>query len=210
MKAKKYLAIKTVLLAALMLAAIQPSKAQIMYDSYFNIDWQYNVPLGKAFADKSSGWGMNFEGGYFVTPNITVGAFVAYHTSIKYIPQQTIDLSSSSAMTTNQKHTLFQLPFGVSGRYNWMTESIFQPYVGMKLGANYAQMSSYYYVIKHYEDTWGFYMSPEIGVSIFPNPSQRMGFHVAAYYSYATNSGKVLTYSMDNINNFGIRVGISF
>ena len=65
-------------------------------------------------------------------------------------------------------------------------------------------------LIKQYTDTWGFYLSPEIGVSIFPRPDYRLGFHVALYYSYSTNSGDVLTYSMDNINNFGIRVGISF
>ena len=82
--------------------------------------------------------------------------------------------------------------------------------VGVPLGANYAEMSSYYYIIKQYTDTWGFYLSPEIGVSIFPRPDYRLGFHVALYYSYSTNSGDVLTYSMDNINNFGIRVGISF
>ena len=63
---------------------------------------------------------------------------------------------------------------------------------------------------KTYIDTWGFFMSPEIGVSIFPRSDYRLGFHVALYYSYATNSGDVLTYSINNINNFGIRVGISF
>ena len=47
-------------------------------------------------------------------------------------------------------------------------------------------------------------------MSIFPRPDYRLGFHVALYYSYSTNSGDVLTYSMDNINKFGIRVGISF
>ena len=81
---------------------------------------------------------------------------------------------------------------------------------GLKLGANYAEFSSYYYVIKQYTDTWGFYLSPEIGVSIFPRPDYRFGFHVALYYSYATNSGDILTYSVNNLNNFGIRVGISF
>ncbi len=210
MKTSKYLAIKAALLTVVMIAAFQPSKAQIFYNTYINVDWQYNVPLGSSFADKSSGWGMNFEGGYFVTPNITVGPFIAYHTSIKPIARQTLELSSTEALTTNQKHTLFQLPFGAVGRYNFMTDRVFQPYVGMKLGANYAQMSSYYYIVKQYHDTWGFYMSPEVGFSVFPNPSQRFGFHMALYYSYATNNGKVLTYSMDNINNFGIRLGISF
>lgn len=47
-------------------------------------------------------------------------------------------------------------------------------------------------------------------MSIFPRPDYRFGFHVALYYSYATNSGDVLTYSVNNLNNFGIRVGISF
>ena len=185
MKTSKYL--KTIAFCALMLAAAMPGKAQVFPNTYINIDWQVGVPLGAGFADKASGWGMNFEGGYFVTPAITVGPFISY-----------------------QKHALFQLPFGVTGRYNWLTDSVFQPYAGLKLGANYAEMSSYYYIIKQYTDTWGFYLSPEIGVSIFPRPDYRLGFHVALYYSYSTNSGDVLTYSMDNINNFGIRVGISF
>ena len=37
-----------------------------------------------------------------------------------------------------------------------------------------------------------------------------MGTARCTGYSYSTNSGDVLTYSMNNINNFGIRVGISF
>ena len=208
MKTSKYL--KTIAFCALMLAAAMPGKAQVFPNTYINIDWQVGVPLGAGFADKASGWGMNFEGGYFVTPAITVGPFISYQTNLQSISRQTLDLGNGSALTTNQKHALFQLPFGVTGRYNWLTDSVFQPYAGLKLGANYAEMSSYYYIIKQYTDTWGFYLSPEIGVSIFPRPDYRLGFHVALYYSYSTNSGDVLTYSMDNINNFGIRVGISF
>ena len=37
-----------------------------------------------------------------------------------------------------------------------------------------------------------------------------MGIHVALYYSYATNEGDVLVYRVNNLNNFGLRVGISF
>ena len=56
----------------------------------------------------------------------------------------------------------------------------------------------------------GFLHVARSGVSIFPRPDYRMGFHVALYYGYATNTGDLLVYSIDNINNFGIRVGISF
>lgn len=208
MKSIKYLRI--FLLCSLLLAVARPGRAQIFPNSYIDVDWQMNVPLGHSFADKASGWGMNFEGGYRITPAVAVGPFISFQTNLQSIDRRTLHLDAGSALTTNQKHALFQLPFGVSGRYSWCNRSVFQPYAGLKLGAEYAQLSSYYYIVKQYTDTWGFYLSPEIGVSIFPNPNYRFGFHVAVYYSYATNHGDLLTYSVDNLNNFGVRVGISF
>ena len=175
MKTSKYQVLKTIALCVVLLAAARTGKAQVFPNSYINVDWQVGVPLGSSLADKASGWGMNFEGGYFITPAIAVGPFISYQTNLETIPRQTLDLGNGSALTVNQKHSVFQLPFG-----------------------------------KQYNDTWGFFLSPEIGVSIFPRPDYRFGFHVALYYSYATNSGDVLTYSVNNLNNFGIRVGISF
>ena len=208
MKTAKYL--KAAACCPVLFLAAHPAKAQLFPDSYINIDWQVGVPLGSDFADKASGWGMNFEGGYFVTPEIAVGAFISYQTNLESVSRSTLDLSGGSALTTAQKHAAFQLPFGVTGRYNWYKDSVLQPYVGLKLGASWAEFSSYYYVIKQYTDTWGFFLSPEVGVSIFPRPDYRLGFHIAAYYSYSTNSGDVLTYSVNGLNNFGIRVGVSF
>ena len=201
MKTTKYLRIAA--LCTLLLALARPGQAQIFPKSYINIDWQVNVPLGKSFADKASG-------GYRITPAVAVGPFISFHTNLQNIDRRTLYLNDGSALTTNQKHAVFQLPFGATGRYSWLNNSIFQPYVGMKLGACYSQFSSYYYVIKQYENTWGFYLSPEVGVSIFPNPNYRFGLHLALYYSYATNSTNLLTYKVDNLSNFGLRVGISF
>ncbi len=202
--------IKTLLLAATALLGVRTASAQLFPNSYINIDWQVNVPLGCDFASKTSGWGMNFEGGYFLTPNFTLGPFIAFHTNLESFPRQTIDLGGGTSLTTTQEHSVYQLPFGVSGRYNWCKKSVFQPYVGMKMGANYAEVSSYYYVIQQYDDTWGFYLSPELGATIYPDPSYRLGIHFALYYSFATNSGDVLNYSVNNLNNFGIRLGIAF
>ncbi len=201
--------VRILALCLLMLAAALPGKARIFPNGYLNIDWQVNAPDG-SFADKVSGWGMNFEGGYRITPAIAVGPFLSYHTNLGSVGRRTLQLGDGTALTTNQKHSLFQLPFGVTGRYSWFNSSVLQPYVGLKLGANYAQMSSYYYIVKQYDDSWGFYLSPEIGLTIFPQPEYRFGFHVALYYSYATNQSRVLTYSVNNINNFGLRVGVSF
>ena len=203
--------VRILALCLLMLAAALPGKAQIFPNGYLNIDWQVNAPDG-SFADKVSGWGMNFEGGYYVTPTVAIGPFVSYQTNLEKIDRRTLDLGDGSALTTNQKHALFQLPFGITGRYacRRYLDSVVQPYVGLKLGASYAEISSYYYVIKQYERSWGFFLSPEIGMSIFPRAARRFGFHVALYYSYATNDANVLTYSVNNLNNFGLRAGISF
>ena len=207
MNMKKYLGWAALCVASLCIG--RSASAQLLPDSYFNVDWQINMPLGHTFAEKTSGWGMNIEGGYFVTPDIAVGAFLSFQTNLQNIPRQTLLLRDAS-LTAQQEHAAFQLPFGVTARYQWLPDSIFQPYAGLKLGAEYAKFSSYYYVVKSYAETWGFFVSPEIGVSIFPRPDYRLGFHVALYYSYATNSGSLLSYSVDGLNNFGIRVGLSF
>lgn len=208
MKTLRYL--KGVATTVLLITALHSGTAQVLPDCYFNIDWQLGKPLSTDFADNFSGWGMNFEGGYFLTDAITIGAFIAYQTNFEKLPRQTLTLAGSDALTTNQKHALFQLPFGVSGRYNWLKDNVFQPYAGLKIGPSWAQLSSYYYIYKQSVDCWGFYLSPEVGVSIFPRPDMRFGFHVALYYSYSTNSANLLTYKVDGLNNFGFRVGVSF
>ena len=78
MKTSKYPVLKTIALCVVLLAAARTGKAQIFPNSYINVDWQMGVPLGSSLADKASGWGMNFEGGYFITPAIAVGPFISY------------------------------------------------------------------------------------------------------------------------------------
>lgn len=209
MKTFKYISTRIMALGALALSIAMPAKAQTTESAYFNIDWQYNFPIGIDFADKSSGWGMNFEGGYFITPNIAVGGFLAYHSNHKYIPRQTLQLSDGSALNTDQQHTVFQLPFGITGRYTFNRGEVFQPYVSAKIGMQYARLSSEYNIFESNDNNWGFYISPEVGLNIFPW-FYRPGIHVAAYFSYATNNGHLMTYSVDGMSNFGLRLGVAF
>ena len=109
---------------------------------------------------------MNFEGGYFITDNIGVGLFLAYSTNNEYFGQRTLNISETAAMTTDQQHSLFQLPFGASFRYRFVPESQFIPYLSLKLGPEYSEMSSYYNVYKSHDYDWGFYISPEVGITM--------------------------------------------
>ena len=89
MKTRKNIYFKVVALAAIAIAFAMPAKAQLSDNGYANIDWQFNAPLSNNFADKASGWGMNFEGGYFVTPNIGLGLFLNYHSNHEYVGRET-------------------------------------------------------------------------------------------------------------------------
>lgn len=208
MKTIKYLSIKIMAAATLALVFAMPAKAQITSNTYFNADWQFNGPLSNHYTDKASGWGMNFEGGYYVTPGLALGAFINYHTNNEYIPRQTFSLGATSTITTDQQHSIFNLPFGVTAHYRF-SKGVCQPYVGVKLGANYNKTSSYFSSLEAYDKNWGFYASPEIGTNIYPW-EKGIGFHVAAYYSYATNKATVLNYSIDGLSNIGFRLGIAF
>ena len=209
MKTLKYLSIRVLAVAAVALAFALPANAQISPKMYFNIDWQFNAPLSNHFSDKASGWGMNFEGGYYVAHNMALGLFLNYHTNNEYIPRETFPISETSTITTDQQHTIFQLPFGATAKYRF-SDGICQPYIGVKLGANYSKASSSFYVLKTTEDSWGFYVSPELGVSIYPFSGNSIGFHLAAFYSYSTNKATVLHYDIDKLSNVGFRLGLAF
>lgn len=211
MKAIKNITLKAALLTAVCLCAFTPGKAQMMKQGYLNVDWQLNVPLSNGFADKTSGWGMNFEGGAWVgMSDFALGGFLNYHTNNEYIGPSVLRLAHGD-LYTDQQHTIFQLPFGVSGRYRLMDGSgVFDPYISMKLGANFARVTSFYSTFESSDATWGFYLSPEIGTVIYPTYNRYFGFHVAAYFSYGTNKCDLLSYSVNGLSNFGIRLGVSF
>ena len=202
--------IKLIALLVVCMAMPTLAGAQVLKNAYFNVDWQINSPFGQDFSKKTSGWGAHAEGGYYVIPNFAIGAFISYHTNNEYVDRQTIPVNSTSVITSDQQHSIFQLPFGAAFRYNFAPEGQFQPYVGAQLGASYSEMSTYMNVLKVYDRNWGFYVAPEIGMTVYFTPQKQIGVHMAAYYNYATNKGDVLSYHIDGLNNWGIRLGLAF
>ena len=200
--------ILTIVATIALLALPGVGKAQISLDSYYNIDWQFNIPINNSFSNTASGWGMNFEGGYYVAPDVAVGAFLSFHTNNEYLSRRTINLGGNEAINTNQQHQMFTLPFGALIRYRFV-ESDFQPYVGMKAGACYSEFNNYYYIFLSQQKKWGFYMQPEVGFNFYPW-AESLGFHFAMYYSFSTNKCSIMSYSQSNLNNFGFRVGLAF
>lgn len=206
-KIAKILGVTSLLIAIAMPTTVQ---AQILKGGYFNVDWQFNIPVGNDFANHGSGWGMNFEGGYYIIPQMSLGLYVSYHTNNKYIGEQVLHLSATESLYADQQHSIYQVPFGVAARWRFIEKGMFEPYAAVKLGAMYSRMESETQVYTYYDKKWGFNLQPELGITIYPMPSKRTGIHLAIYYNYSTNKSKVLTYNIDGYNNIGFHLGVSF
>lgn len=201
---KKYIGIITLaLLSAL------PVMSQGYTPGYLSIGWQYGSPFSTGFADKPSGYGMYFDAGYYIDPFLSVGGYVNYHTNYEYIPRMTYPIGETASLTTDQQHCIRQVPFGVSTRYRLFTGR-FQPFIGLKLGANYVYSYSDLPTGRYYDDTWGFNVSPEVGVAFFPFKNNSFGFNISGYYSYSTNHTTIFNYDFNGMNTAGFRIGVIF
>lgn len=203
---------KRIVMVFCALASVLQGYAQWNADKlHLTVDWQMNAPFSTGFADRISGWGMNFELAYEVTPHWSAGAFINFHTNHKYIERQTLQISATESLTTDQQRSAYQLPFGATASYYIYNGKVVTPYIGAKAGAVYTRYTTYYGTGGVYDNPWGFYVSPEVGLRIHPFRTHHFSFHVAGYYSYMTNQGATLTGDMvDGQNNAGFRLGVIF
>lgn len=192
---------------AAMFVAVTQADAQMGKRYYINGGWQFNGTPGNSFVKSADGYGAYMEGGYYLTPMLAVGGFASFNTNDKYIPRTTYTFSDMSALTTDLTRSIYQVPFGVTLRCRF-SRSIVQPYVEAKIGAEYSTQNTYMSTFLNRHDNWGFYVSPEVGMSIYPFSQTDFGFQLAIYYSYATNQNKAI--DLEGINNLGFKLGIAF
>ncbi len=192
--------------AAFAFAATEAS-AQMGKKNYINGGWQFNGTLGNEFVNTGQGYGAYIQGGCYLTPKLAVGAFASFSTNNEYIPKATYTFDDKAALTTDLDRSIYQVPFGATLRYRMLRTAV-QPYVEAKVGAEYSTQSTYMSTFVNRHDNWGFYVSPEVGLTFFPFHKTDFGFQVAAYYSYSTNRNK--SYGITGLNNLGFKLGIAF
>lgn len=193
-------------LAAFFLTSVQ-ADAQMGKKYYINSGWQFNGTLANDFAESAQGYGAYFQGGYYITPMFAIGGFASFNTNNEYVPKKTYTFSDMSALTTDLNRSIYQVPFGATMRYRFL-RSMFQPYIEAKVGAEYSSQNTYMSTFVNRHDNWGFYVSPEVGLTFFPFEKTDLGFQVAVYYSYATNVNKAI--DLEGLNNLGFKLGMAF
>lgn len=195
------------LAAAAFVLTANVASAQMGKREYINGGWQFNGTIASSFVESASGYGAYIEGGYYITPMFAIGGFASFNTNNEYVPKQTYTFDDKSALTTDLDRSLYQVPFGMTMRLRFMRSEI-QPYVQAKIGTEYSAQSTYMSTFVSRSDNWGFYMSPEVGMTFFPFQKTDFGFQVAVYYSFATNHNK--SYDIKGLNNLGFKLGIAF
>jgi hypothetical protein len=202
---KKFIYIMMASVSMMLFAA--EADAQMGKRVYINGGWQFNGTIANEYVESAQGFGAYMEGGYYVTPMFAVGAFASFNTNDTYIPKQTYQLEDKAAITTDLDRSIYQVPFGAEVRMRLMRTE-FQPYIQAKLGAEYSTQSTYMSTFINRHDNWGFYISPEIGFTVFPFQKEDIGFQLAAYYSYATNRND--KFGIKGLNNLGFKMGLAF
>ena len=192
--------------AALMVFA-GTANAQMGKREYINAGWQFNGTVGNSFVETASGYGAYIEGGYYITPMFAVGGFASFNTNNDYIPKQTYTFKDQSALTTDVDRSIYQVPFGLTMRTRFLRGPL-QPYLGTKIGAEFSTQSTYMSTFVNRHDNWGFYMSPEVGLTYFPFEKTDVGFQFAVYYSFCTNKNS--SYDLKGIKNLGFKLGVAF
>ncbi len=184
-----------------------PAGAQRGKKLYISGGWQFNGTLNNEVAQSFEGYGAFLEQGYYLAPMVAMGGFISFSTNNRYFPSETHSFEDGSALTTDYSRSVYQVPFGSTVRVRFLRD-MFQPYVEAKIGSEYSTQSTYISTFVSKEDNWGFYVSPEIGIVIYPFYKDDIGFQIAAYYSYSSN--KSYRYDMNGINNLGFKLGVAF
>ncbi len=176
----------------------------------FSAHWLLGSPVGNDFVKNFTGWGGNLEGHYFVTNQVAVGLFVSWNTYMEYFPRATYPLTNGNgAITMDKYHTIFELPFGVSSKFHLTsTSGIVDPYIGLKMGANYSRQRQYYNIFEDYDENWGFVVQPELGITVSPMENRMVAFNLSIFYSYSTNSSDY--FDISGLSDLGLRLGLNF
>ena len=141
-------------------------KAQDNSNFYYQIGWQFDFPINLNFSNCMNDIGMYLDAGHYLTPYLSLGAFANINTMYNHL--SFCPISESFSTIKNQKFSYIQVPFGISFHYDFLCNKLFRPFISFKTGANYTEIKYPHPLRIYSEHSWGAYISPEIGIRLFP------------------------------------------
>lgn len=187
-----------VIAVAILVAATTYGQSSHRFTQVYSINWQASLPLGETsnFIPSMCFNGADFNFAFFVTDNISLGFDVAWGYNQKLVPAHVYNISDNAAVYAAMYKTTQQIPMKAQFKYFFNPSDMVKVYAGAGLGAtNYVE----YTQIQEYQfsnPSWGFLMSPEVGVLIPFGKYSPWGANLTAGYNWATNKAQNLYFNV--------------
>lgn len=164
----------------------------------YSIGWQNSVSLGTAaeFIPSMGFNGADFNFGFFVTDNIAIGADFAWGYNQKTVDPEVYKIGENAAVYAALYKTSQTIPMKAQFKYLFNPMSFVKVYVAAGIGATsyteYSQIQEYQFT----NSSWGFLMSPEVGVYIPFGKRAHWGANLVAGYNWATNKAQNMYFNV--------------
>lgn len=193
---KKYIVI------ALIVGASFSLKSQT---DVWKINWDMNAPVGQSadFINKFALRGLSVEASWFLNDNFALGGTAGWGLFYEKTEKITeVHGEGNVTVTGRQQKYLNFTPLLFNGEYYFGNSGKVRPYVGVGVGAIWAENVKNVGLYQLYDKNWMFGLAPQVGV-IIPVVNN-FNFHVKAKYLQGLWS------EGDNLQTFTISVGFAF
>ena len=183
---------------ALLVAATSFAQSGHRYSQVYSFNWQSSVPLGKPaeFIPSMGFNGANFNFGFFVTDNIAIGADFSWGYNQQTVDPEVYNIGDNCAVYAALYKTTQNIPMKAQFKYLFNPTGFVKVYAAAGLGATsyteYIQIQEYQFS----DSSWGFLMSPEVGIYVPFGKQSHWGANVAAGYNWATNKAQNLYFNV--------------
>lgn len=206
---------KIVLLSAIILSCAGLAKAQSYsygndMKQIYSINYQINVPSGsmRDFVSNASFEGVNINWAYFLSDKVAVGLDFSYNNYHKKIGQRVYRPTEDMAINAAQYRYTQAFPLKAQVKYFFSQNRYIKGYAGLGIGALSAGQHIVIQDLGDWHNSWGFLLSPEIGMLIPFGADAPFGANVTAGYNWSTNKSTFGNIDIDNRQSFYFNVGL--
>lgn len=196
--------LKIILLSA-GLFGVEKDFAQMAHPNIVALSWEIAFPTGNDFLSKTSFSGGRFEYRYMVQPNFSAGLAVSWNSFDQYFGTRTYH-TNNSAVTTDMVREIYTAPItAIFHYYPSARGKMLKPFIGIGLGAQYAEQNTYFNIYETTANNWGFVVRPEIGGLL--RVGRGAAILISGSYNYATNKNS--SFNISSLQQFAINIGIA-
>lgn len=169
------------------------------------LSWEVSIPSSNNFLSKTSTEGGRIEYRKMLNPRISAGLGLSWNSFQQYVSNKTYS-KNGTAITTDMVRQIYTAPItAIFHYYPAVGNKALKPYIGIGLGAQYAEQNAYLNVYEVSDYNWGFVARPEIGTLLRFNRA----WAALVTFSYNVSTNKNKTFNTSSLQQFGINVGIA-